>query len=692
MSGTSSQPQAGPAWPLRALAVLLVVLGVYPLADHLPFAEPQPWWRHALRAWALWVPSLLLLALLLARYDAPRWSERAERGRRVLLTLSPSHFALGVATLTCVLSLGIGWSMFQWDGATIDEHSQLWQAHILRSGRLFARAESHPEFFSTMQTVSWQGRWFAHFPIGGPALQALGLVFRVPWLVNPLLAGCAAAALYRFAAAVGNEAEARGTALLFALSPFVLIVAGSRLDHVATLAAVWIALATLPGWLASTSEATARRSAMVIGLTLGSATMIRPYAGVIATLVIGSFQLLSARRAELRRSLVLEVIAGAIPIAILLATNQALTGHALTFAYDILNGPDHRPGFHMSPLGYEHTPMTGLYRVSLYLMRLNETLLGWPVPVVALIAIAMAAWRPVTRWDRLLVALAMATLVAYWLYWGDGSFHGPRFLFDIVPVFLLFVARFPAAVRQRLRRPALRTAVSLLVPLWVLTAWLLPSRFQPLGPWSLLTPRGEPELSAVVLETVKDRNLGPALIFIRDGWHARLTARMRAIGMPPFSAQLIVGNYNACTLQQRLDDAERRGMPPAAAAAHVASVMREPLDSRPVPGLSAMEQLALPKSATVPETCRWDFDHALPFGMDLARLLPHIALDSLGRLGGDVIYARDFGARNELLRDRFPDRKWYVARAEVRGDTARVVVEPYTPTGGSPGDETAHVP
>jgi hypothetical protein len=147
--------------------------------------------------------------------------------------------------------------------------------------------------------------------------------------------------------------------------------------------------------------------------------------------------------------------------------------------------------------------------------------------------------------------------------------------------------------------------------------------------------------------------------------------------MPPFSAQLIVGNYNACTLQQRLDDAERRGMPAASTAAYVASVMREPLDSRPVPGLSAMEQLALPKSSTVPETCRWDFDHALPLGMDLARLLPHVALDSLGRLSGDVIYARDYGARNELLRERFPDRTWYVARAEVQGDTARVVVEPY---------------
>ena len=61
---------ARPAWPLRAMAVLLVALGVYPLADHLPFAEPQPWWRWGLRAWMLWTPLSIALALLLARARA----------------------------------------------------------------------------------------------------------------------------------------------------------------------------------------------------------------------------------------------------------------------------------------------------------------------------------------------------------------------------------------------------------------------------------------------------------------------------------------------------------------------------------------------------------------------------------------------------------------------------------------------
>jgi hypothetical protein len=663
------------------MAVLLVALGVYPLADHLPFAEPQPWWRWAVRAWLLWTPLLIGLALLLARTRSEWWIARIERGRAALLAAPPRHFMLLVGAVTFALALAVGWIMFHWTGATIDEHSELWQAHLITRGRLFARAEPHPEFFGTMQTVSWAGRWFSHFPIGGPAIYALGLMLGVPQLVNPLLAGCAAAAVYRFLAAVGDETEARATALLLALSPFVLIVAGSRLDHVATLAAVWIALAALPGWLSSTGSAAANRSSIVIGTSLGFATVVRPYDGAIATAVVGGFQLLSARhRGVLWRSLIVQIVAGLVPITALLFTNRALTGDPLTFAYDILNGPDHRPGFHMSPLGFEHTPVTGLYRVSLYLMRLNESLLGWPVPVVALIAGAMAMWRSVTKWDHLLLALLCTTLLAYWIYWGDGSFYGPRFLFNVVPIFLLFVVRFPLAIRDRLRGTFLRTASSLLIPLWVLTAWLLPSRAQPLGPWQLLTPRKELDLTDSLRRTIDDKHFRGALVFVNDGWHARLTARMRAIGMPPYTAQLIVGNYNACTLQQRLDDAERRGMPSRMAAAYVASVMREPLDARPVPGLSAMEQLALPKSHDVPEACRWEFDHALPQGMDLARLLPAIELDSLGMLAGDVIYARDFGARNALLHDRFSERAWYVAHPEMHGDTVTMLVEAFSRT------------
>ena len=676
----------GATWVVRAVAVLLLVIGVYPLADRLNIADPQQWWLRAWHAWRLWIVALLLLAFVLARDNTAEWGARAQRWRVKLLAWPPRRFALAAALLTAALSAAMGWIMFASQPVTIDEQSQLWQAHLLTYGRLFAVAEPHPEFFSTMQTVTYEGRWFSHFPIGGPAVQALGLLLHAGWLVNPMLAAVAAMALYRFASRTGDEAIARLTTLLFALSPFVLIIAGSRLDHVATLAAVWVALAAVPAWLAALDDEAAARAAAVIGLGLGCAVIVRPYDGTVATLVVGLFQLTQLGRRGIRwRSLAAQALAGAIPIAVLLLVNRALTGHPLRFAYDVLNGPDHRPGFHLSPLGYEHTPLTGLFRVSTYVMRMNAALLGWPVPVVAVMAIAMLAWRRASRWDVLLCGFLVATLAAYVLYWGDGSFHGPRFLFEVAPVFLLWIARFPSALRQRIRAEVPRVAVLLLLPLWLGAAWLVPStHLEPFGVWSLTVGSTEVDwVSRAIRTEAAQRHGRPALVFIQDGWHNRLTARLRALGVAPFAAQLLVGNFNACTIQKRLDDAERRRFPAGVAVQYVTSVMREPNDSRPVHGLSALEQLALPPSTSPPAGCEWEYEHALARRMDMARLLPYIALDASGRLGGDVVFARDFGARNELLRNRFGDREWLIARPVIRGDSVRIELQPWVASDAS---------
>ena len=107
------------------------------------------------------------------------------------------------------------------------------------------------------------------------------------------------------------------------------------------------------------------------------------------------------------------------------------------------------------------------------------------------------------------------------------------------------------------------------------------------------------------------------------------------------------------------------------------TVLDGPQTAQAVAGLSALEQLALMPGRQFTPLCRAERDRARPYGLDMARLLPIMDLDSLGRLGGAVVYARDFGTRNELLRDRFGDRTWYTARIEPRTDSLVVVLEPY---------------
>jgi 4-amino-4-deoxy-L-arabinose transferase-like glycosyltransferase len=486
--------------------------------------------------------------------------------------------------------------------------------------------------------------------------------------VNPLLAGVAVCIIYAFVRRAASERLARVVALLFALSPFVLFMAGTQLDHLGALVFVRLAIATLPKWREAHEDARARRQAAIIGASLGAAVSIRPYDTALVTLVIGVFQLREAwRNPALRRSLGVQVLAGLVPVVVLLACNAASTGHPFTFAYDLLNGSQHRPGFHVDPFGLSHTPRRGLFNISAYLMRLDVSLLAWPVPALVLVVAALAFQRSADRWDYLLVGALGVILVGYWAYWGEGRSPGPRFLFTVAPVFLLYVARFPHVLAERARGPVTRRASALLLPIWLLAAWLAPPiAAQPFGIRTLSRRLSERDVATpLVLSEVARQRLAHAVIFVDDGWHARLASRLRALGARPFMAQRIVGHHDACALQQLLDSAEHTPSLVSRQSQFVFADLERMPDSPPIPDLPALEQLALDPERARSAECERALSDARSNGLDLARFLPLEAPDSLGRLDGDVLYVRDHRERNVLLRERFADRRWYRARVDI---------------------------
>src|SRR4051794_20083042 len=107
----------------RAMAVLLIALGVIPTASYLTLAEPQRWWPGAVRVWIVWGIVLGATALLLGRSAGPRCEALAERIRARLLAPSRRNFSLFVALLTCALAVFFGWLLFRFHAATIDELS-----------------------------------------------------------------------------------------------------------------------------------------------------------------------------------------------------------------------------------------------------------------------------------------------------------------------------------------------------------------------------------------------------------------------------------------------------------------------------------------------------------------------------------------------------------------------------------------
>src|SRR6185503_4295808 len=240
--------------PLRIFAAVLIAYGLVPVANILTDGKAVPWWPAAVTEWAVSGLGILAVAVLLALLLRERLDVLVARGRRFLLASSPRTFALGTGGLVLLLSAFLARYCFAGQGFTGDEMAQSWHAQMLLAGRLFLPAEAHREFFSTPTVIDADGRWYSQFPIGGPAFLAIGLALRAGWLVNPVLAALTTANVYRFAWRAFDEITARVAALLFALSPFVLIMSASQMNHVATLAMASFALAALPVWSLETGR------------------------------------------------------------------------------------------------------------------------------------------------------------------------------------------------------------------------------------------------------------------------------------------------------------------------------------------------------------------------------------------------------------------------------------------------------
>ena len=160
---------------------------------------------------------------------------------------------------------------------------------------------------------------------------------------------------------------------------------------------------------------------------------------------------------------------------------------------------------------------------------------------------------------------------------------------------------------------------------------------------------------------IEANGLSNAVVFIADGWRARLIARLSAIGARPFTAHKIVEYYDACRIQQLLDAAERSSGSVAERSRTVFTALDRAPRAVAVPGMAIADQLSFEPGRPLAPECTAELATAVSNGADYVRYLPRNAVDRDGRLAGDVVYARDFGARNALLRARFADRAWYRA-------------------------------
>lgn len=628
--------------PLSA-ALLLAAFTFVPLANALLPRRLAAWYPFVVAYWVV-AGGATILALLAIVALRPREMERARQAVAQWLMNVPALVFVGVvAVVAFVASAAFAHFFFGRQPQDVDEAALLWHAKTLLSGRLSLSPDPNPEFFG-MDDMITEGRWYSQFPVGAPALLAIGVAARAAWLLNPALLALSVFALFQFAQRAFGPAVGRMAAVLLAAAPFVLMMGASFMSYIAVLMLGSLALWQLAVWVDAPSARDLNRSAGLLGLALGTALSVRPLDALALVVVTAAMQLTQFRNGTGRvRSLLYQIAGGLLPLAFLLYANAQTTGAPLRFGYDIVFGGASQLGFHVDPYGTLHTPVRALAQLSKYLLELNTSLFGWPIPVFGVIVAGLLVLRqPPRRWDYFLLAWLAAHLALYSLYVFEGWFRGPRYLFAVIPAVVVLVARGAFLLADAMR-PTARTAALLLVPACIAIGWFSAgARMSLLGRYVRqqrvpLVRRVDPD------ELVRAGGLRHALVFVNLDARNRTLYRLWTFGLPHGDAVRVLASAPLCALNLALDAEAKRS--DASGNQRIDRIVSD----------AARIGTPLPLPASCAEDERRDRSGT-------ASYVPFFAANSIdgrGHVSGNVIYVIDLGAHNEVLRGRFGDRAWY---------------------------------
>ncbi len=183
---------------------------------------------------------------------------------------------------------------------------------------------------------------------------------------------------------------------------------------------------------------------------------------------------------------------------------------------------------------------------------------------------------------------------------------------------------------------------------------------------------------AAIRAAVKRNGLSNAVVFVPEGWHARLTARMRAVSMRPLLAEQIVKQADACAIQTTLDRVEWMARQnPIMSLGLLLDSLRKDVSGQPV-GLGNLpsDAVALVPRRQPTAECMNELQDGQSYGASLAEMLPYEEFDRSGHLAGSIIYARDFHGRDLMLLQRMGNRRGFVAHVDRSGDGIQVMLEP----------------
>jgi hypothetical protein len=527
-------------YTLRIVGAILVLLVVVPayllLATPGAGAVPRAVISAAeLSRTMLFSGTVIVVAVgvMASRVTDAAWIERqlAHAGGR-LKAVPPVRFALVSALLSAIIALVFSIVVLQGKPNLIDAMVQLLQARFVAAGHLAGPADKFSEFWQLQNSIVTPNGWVSQYPPGWVVFLAIGMWLGAAQAVGPFFVGVtvfftslAAERLLR-----DDVITARLGVIMLALSPFLIGLAGSYMNHVG--AAAFISLAIFLALLALESENLVWP--LLTGLATGVVFSIRPLTAIVAAAVV-AFIWLERKQEQpgkmglrfLRRALA--AVVGIAPIfAVLGIYNQHFFGNPLRFGYVASSGPLVGPGFHPDPTGQMYGPIEALGYTSADLVTLSLYLLETPIPAVVLIGLFFLVAPRLSRGELTIAIWALLPVVANAFYWHHGNFMGPRMLNEAAPAWALLTAIAAVGLVRRIPRdktfgnypPRPALALTLLIGWMAGIFFLGPERLASYGgPWQESSRTKLPDPG------------GPSLVFVHGAWEGRIAMRLVAHGL-----------------------------------------------------------------------------------------------------------------------------------------------------------------
>lgn len=346
--------------------------------------------------------------------------------------------ALALSLLAILAALMVHERVFERMAHLEDEMAYLWQAQVIADGRLTVESPPVPKSFLIPFIIDYNGLRFGKYPLGWPAVLALGEMVGLRFMVNPLLAGFGVWLTYILGKRIFGATVGLIAAGLTLTSPFFLMNSGSLLSHPLGLVC---ALGFVLGWLDAFTTPRHPRPwipALAAAGALGLLAISRPFTAVVLALPFapyGVYLLLrrtkegeeSPRPRLLTFGLVVLLIGGLHFLWQYAATGDPfLNLYTLWWPYDKIGfGPGHglmKSGhtLHQAWINTRHSLRVGA-----------GDLFGWAACSWIFLPLGLIPiWRE-RNWKALLpLSVFPGLFLLYMAYWIGSSLFGPRYWYE----------------------------------------------------------------------------------------------------------------------------------------------------------------------------------------------------------------------------------------------------------------------